>query len=843
MSMQKSFIRLFFISLFLLVFASLNIGSSDFVVNGKTKIENIEINDGDGAVCYNNSTGVKYTTINKALDSSTSGQEIVVYIGTNILCENTINIPSGRTLTIPFLGKSTNPSAQGTNIGDSPMYKIDSVDDRNKYGNKLGDANQSSVKTYRSIVLNMRSGADIIVNGTLNLGGVGSVQGNNGYYSEINLGAGSSITCNSGSVFNCYGFIKECFDDAINEGMKNYTGVIDNSLDSERFILMKSGSRINTLLAFYDMLSAGPLTGMIAAGKCPFNVFDFQCLQTYTTFEYGSKMYGTIIVEGPNSMNIMKESICLLSSSTSDTALLYLTSGKMSVEYKPEDARYSSRNTNLNKFNLIINGSFSIGYLYFSEYNKQIELDTRKFHLPMSSKVSIYVTKGAIFDISKKMKFLMGSKLVINQGGIVDINESVAFYNSAVAPAYNTSLGIYYDSTGKDDALLICNGTIKVNSNSSNAGYLGAYISHTNSTNNGKLDFKSISSAPYLSAVVEEGTSNTVVTITSSGLFYDGKEYFNAQFVAGTEYSSANNAGNYYWNGKYINTCTINVTFDKSVLNPVFDYTIKLSEKSDGSSPFNSELMNMKEDGSTAISRGIYMNLSINNAVSVNIVKNGLETITYNSSQWIYVDGNFDIHIVPSEGVKVSLNVFKDQNFNDKEDKWNQGTGHTYFYIEESSTLNGTYTRTMDLKCSEFTFFVKKGNYFKVGYYWDSSDTLIEGSGNNGFTGNNRITTNDSSFAPQPTTQWINDKTSSCSDAFLAGNSNTASGLEYKFELGYYSGHAIAKPSTCIIENTTILMADNSIKKVQDLKVGYLVKVFNHETGKMDVSPIIFRKG
>lgn len=44
---------------------------------------------------------------------------------------------------------------------------------------------------------------------------------------------------------------------------------------------------------------------------------------------------------------------------------------------------------------------------------------------------------------------------------------------------------------------------------------------------------------------------------------------------------------------------------------------------------------------------------------------------------------------------------------------------------------------------------------------------------------------------------------------------------------------------TCIVEGTLISMADGSYKKVEDLKVGDLVLVFNHETGKIDVSPVI----
>lgn len=49
----------------------------------------------------------------------------------------------------------------------------------------------------------------------------------------------------------------------------------------------------------------------------------------------------------------------------------------------------------------------------------------------------------------------------------------------------------------------------------------------------------------------------------------------------------------------------------------------------------------------------------------------------------------------------------------------------------------------------------------------------------------------------------------------------------------------VSSSSSCLVEGTLISMADGTYKKVEDLKVGDLVKVFNHETGKIDNSPII----
>lgn len=836
--------RLAHIFLFLIIIiSSIGVSFASFnQISNENNFSSTGIKDTtSSAVCYNKQTGTKYSDLKKALDSASSNQEIITYINANITCYSTLTIKTNVTLTIPFVGLSSDASLTGGNVSsETTLYKIKNKDDRNSYGNTLGDSNATNVSKYRSVLLNLRNGADIINYGTLNLGGVSTSTGNNGYYSEINLGLNSSIVCESNSTFNCYGYVKENYDDAINSGMEEYKSIIDNSADTNRYILIKSDATINTNLAFYDLLSAGNLTGMLAVQQCPFNIFDFQCLQTYTKFESGSTMNATAIVVGPNNMTVMKDLVMISNSKKSSSALLYLENGTLAIEYKPKDVRYSSRSTIDNTSNIILFGELELGYLYLSEYGGAVELDTRNFYLPISSKLAIYVMNGSIFNCNQKIKFLMGSKLIINERGILNINSGVAFYNSKVAPAKDTTKGIYYDSSNKDDALLCCNGTINLNADSSNNAYLGAIITHTNSTGTASLNFSKISNSSYLSTVVEEGTSSVIVTVTSNGKFLNDSGFIDAQFTYGQIYTSSFYNNEYCWNGKFIATFSINVNIDEAVLNPVLNYTIMLSENADGSSSYESSLINKTNSDSTNVSSGIYFNLVVTDAVNVEI-KKGKITIEYNTNDWIYIDDNFVINITPSEGVKISLSVFKDTNFSDNESKWNQGTGHTIFHVSTSINSNGTFEEVFKQQCSSFTYYVKKGLYFKISYSRDQSDFFISLSGMNGFTANNRISTNNPSYPPQPSTEWINDETSSESGVFKAGDNGTEPGLEYKFELGYYSGHAKADDTpACLLPNTLITMADGSYKEVKDIKAGDFVKVFNHETGKVSINEVLF---
>ena len=94
--MRRQGIRSFFIFLFLIIASFLNVANSSFVVDGEAKQENITINEGNKAVCYNARTGTKYTTIEKALsvakDDTANNDTIYVIPGTNPTITTAITI-------------------------------------------------------------------------------------------------------------------------------------------------------------------------------------------------------------------------------------------------------------------------------------------------------------------------------------------------------------------------------------------------------------------------------------------------------------------------------------------------------------------------------------------------------------------------------------------------------------------------------------------------------------------------------------------------------------------------------------------------------------------------------
>ena len=77
-----------------------------------------------------------------------------------------------------------------------------------------------------------------------------------------------------------------------------------------------------------------------------------------------------------------------------------------------------------------------------------------------------------------------------------------------------------------------------------------------------------------------------------------------------------------------------------------------------------------------------------------------------------------------------------------------------------------------------------------------------------------------------------------------AGNTNYSETIEGSFKMPD-SGNASVTASgtngsTCIVEGTLIMMADGTQKKVEDLQIGDMVLVFNHETGRYESSKLRF---
>lgn len=690
-------------------------------------------------VCYNANTGKRYVSLKKALDDASENQSVVAYVGTTITCEESITVKEKRTLILPFAGRHFLSTASGTNVTDNPLYKIEDANDETKWGNTLGDENTNNVKTYRSILLNMRSGADITVKGTLSLGGVHGTKGNNGYYSEINLGSGSSITCENGAVFNSFGYVKENAEDTKNPG--NTQGwTRDNALDSERFVKMESGSKLYSYLAMYDAGAGGAITTLLAANQTPFSVYDFQAIQTYISFEAASvdengknvgcaELYCDALLTGPAGMKINKTIQAV--SGESSKALFRLKTGYMSFEnYNPSSTLYSSRTLGNGKTFLTFGGDSELGYLYFKEGSgsNSVELDTTKTFFPVNERFDVAIVGGHTFMTPNKMKFRGGSSLTIEEGSTFELNNQAIFYTGSASSYGN----------GKDAKFLV-NGTLKLNG----VGAIAGYAEHLSLTNKGLIDLSAVSSAASLTVQSPEGPTSKMVIDSFWGLKKGESDFKKAVFQPKQKYTSAVDGENYYWSGYFPESHTIKIVVDKGTIkNPVLSYNLEIAQSEDGSDATLVKSGNADStDYSYLVNFNSFYRLSISRHESYTVKdKDGSVLPSYDFGAWKALDQDLTVTIVPREGMQVAVNYDKDPAKGNNE-KWNSGTGHITYHVFESKTKGGTYYEVGSFMPKEYPTVSSNKTYVAKGYYFKINWTMDKGIYYQGTSRNALITT------------------------------------------------------------------------------------------------------
>ena len=781
-------------------------------------------------ICYNNNTSTKYIDLNVALENAKSGEYIYVYIGSKIDITQNIIINSGVHLVLPFIGKSNDDTAEEIgNISSNPLYKISSADDRGNYGNLLGYENETNVSNYRSILVNMRNGADILNYGYLHLGGAHTTQGNNGYYSEINLGKNSSIICNSGSTFDCYGLVKEFESDYMNP--TNDTS-LNNANDTNRYLHLKEGSTMNTYLALYDCGERSVVTTLIDANQSPFSTFDFQAVQTYFVIDSGSNFNADALIVGPGGTTINK-SIPIARKNSSETAFFYINEGCMTLEnYQKGDVRYSSRDITKSKTILRVDGNVSLGYINVTEGvgSYKVNLDTRLLFLPISCKLDIHLTDSSIFYTDKKVKFLLGSSLTIDQNATFEVNNKVTFYTKSNAPAYDANENIFYSYSG-EDANLIVNGNIVINTDGLNNGAIAGIAKHNSNNNSGLLDFSDISSKDNMSVTSEEGISGKQIIQTIQGYYYNENTTTIelANFIEGNTYSSSKHNNEYVWEGQFTSSSKIKINVVEGITNPIISYS--LFQSSTGSDSDSSVILEQQQSSTEKIiDNGTYFKITSERIDSITIINDDTK-LSYSTNEWIYVNGDYTITITPSEGVGVTVVYEQDPSATNTNTDWQSGTGHVIYHIYESDTEDGIYTEVAQIKLKNKSegenawFFanVRKDKYFKITWSIDNYTLYYKGVNKNALIELNGQTYTEKTYNPYARRE----------SAITLSSWFKATG-KYVFTI-YWN-----YDSSCIPSGTLLTLADGTQKKVEDLLDTDMLLVFNHETGRFEASPIIF---
>ena len=773
-------------SLFLLSATSLAVavGFSTFIIVDENMATASLIQDNNSkAVCYNKNTGLNYFSLNKALEQVKPNEEIYVYPNQTLTIESNLIIPEGTSLILPFEGET---------------YSL-SVSDVSTSNNR--DTSDSEITTYRKTLLNLRNGADIYVEPGANLyiGGEFFTRGNSGKYTEINLGPSSSIEC-EGNLF-CYGYIKEDFETFISSNSNDSGDKFSNANDYDRYVSIKEGGYLEYPLAIYDGLSGGRLKALLDAGVCPITAFNFPMIQTYCSFDYGSKVTALARVSAI-SMSIEQKVEIISTSDANEISIFKMNeNSSIDIEYIPLNPKFTKpglgSNVTQNNYDyskIFFDGDIDINRLYFSITGVG-EIDTSKMFLPISYNFHLYVNQESNINVLYDVKFLPGSFLYLDINSKLNINKNLAFYKNDSLSIVTTDDGVVYPNN-MGDARFINNGNIILNEGSN----IGGLIEHNNEGNDIKSTIDaSASTNETFSVSSPEGTSlkevilpGTVYTYNESSQELEEKQFEGQQVI----YSAYRSPDLYYWEGRFTSAYDLNIFVNDSYQYNIYDYTVYLADDSNGA---NERAISSTITGPNAtnlalsIEEGSYLRIDINREERATLNS----SIEIDSSAYYYVDKDFNVEISPSEGVQVKIAT-----------SGNSGAGHVEYKVYESNTniIDNSWMLVGETSTGSLTTYVTKGYYFyftthsSYGYHFTDKIYYIDGV-QTGTHGNN-----------------IN----LCNDVVYEATGN------YSFEFGW---------NFCF-EKGTLITTNRGLIKVEDLQKDDLILSYNHFVGRFEYQPI-----
>ena len=792
--MKSLGIRSFFISLFLIIVSFLNVANSSFVVDGEAKQENITINEGSKAVCYNSRTGTKYTTIEKALavakQDTTNNDTIYVIPGTNPIITQSCEIASGDTLCLPYEGTTWDYGTTDTNLSDNFI-----------------DSNSTNVNKYRvNKVTLQNSTLTIKSGGTLNIGGKFRAKGVCGLYCELALDANSHIEV-YGSMTN-YGYIKEI--DGKNPYQDEFADIenkFNNEIDSNRYIEVFSGGIFKNSLAVYNNLGASYLSGLNDIGICPVDTFDFPNTQTYLKINYGAIFQAQvrILVVSSAANKAVNETTTIISNKATASAdksqpLFFLESGYMSVENCPTNALYSNAQS---RTVINISGQLNMGYLFIDL--SVAEINTSTMYLPISYKLSINIIKNGNFTSDYKLKFLAGSKIKIDKGSSARLNSDTILYKSSTMNDFSTTY-----PTDKDDAIFINNGELILGSSS----HFGGHISTNSSDGTAKIDATNITSG-NLSATSNEGTSNTPITFKATGDFYiessssiEKKQLASGQII----YSSSD--GHACWANGYVNSYSLVI----KVVNPNnYTYPAAAFKAYQYDSAGANESL-LSSEGKFEVLIGTYEYLlqpnykfkvvSLPRAQSSAFTSQSGTNYTFISGQLYTIQSDIELTITCGEGYEMW--------FTSSGQSGNSGSTKT---IMECSTQNGTFETLLvgGAGGGEERIIIGKNQYFKY--------TYKKGTGTASFKGIYRFDGHHSD-------------TTSTTNGTLVGASTSSTTSNAVLADKEYTLLAYMEANGGCFEKGTLVTTNRGLIAVENLKSSDLIESYNHETGTYEYKPI-----
>lgn len=360
-----------------------------------------------------------YLSVYDAMDASVSYDTIVVTAAEIVLLEDLI-IKRHVTLLLPYDG-----------LSETAMHT-----------NESATANLAK-KTNNKCNVIVSENTNIIVYGTLYIGGVTSGGGGgkaasgqtSGDFAMITLKENSTIT-SYGSII-CFGFIREDYQHNTSK------------------VLAKSGEMVVPYVV-YDF-RGGTISSQCVGDSdmptSPYDVFDMPNIQVETTI-YDDTQYIVHANLYASSQN-NETDITLIST---DKGLFVLNDNSyITINYQLSESEFNDETmySYTGKTKIDINGGIKFGSLELDVYG--VILSTSDYYCPFSYKFDISLSNG-LYLINEDIKLMTGTRMTISDDATLEVNADLICYTE-----YNSDTTGGHRYPEKEPAEFILNGQMIVN--------------------------------------------------------------------------------------------------------------------------------------------------------------------------------------------------------------------------------------------------------------------------------------------------------------------------------------------------------------------------------------------
>lgn len=435
-------IRNFFILLLAITCSITIVGLSAFYI-GYNAEKDFTNDIGNEPVAYIDSDpNTKYMTFEAAINAASKiqgGQNIYAIVPSESSTIYTISSTTGN-LTLAEGDSLIFPYAveNGT-----PMYEAST--DKTSLGSYYNPQLAYTVKLEKDTTLTLSPNSHLYVGG--------EIGGNNTAQQGITNGKYVDFVMCDASIINSYGEIKSW-------------GFIKQEVDGNTAnINLKNGSSTRLPLTLLDFPGGSEVTKIIikqiifgsAKPYLFFREYDFPNIQAPMNFEYGSNLFGFIKIYMASNFQTLEGKMIGPSDS------LILLNNESSLLRWDYGSRLTETNQKRNCINVETFNQISLDHLELSISGYTV--NTADYYFPIFE-IFQFSVNGQL-NVNNKLKFLPGTKIIVNQDSIVNLNADTIIYHLS-----DDATLVNYPTTEKE-SLLFNNGTININEGFNGTIYIG----------------------------------------------------------------------------------------------------------------------------------------------------------------------------------------------------------------------------------------------------------------------------------------------------------------------------------------------------------------------------------